>query len=52
MPQSGMSITIQNSNMATAKPEIVSFHKIKIKAVVSPTSRQDINEIPKAIPMF
>ena len=32
----GMSIIIQNSNMAAAKPEIVKFKKIKIKGVVSP----------------
>ena len=46
----GMSIIIQNSNMAAAKPEIAKFSKkIKIKSLYL---RLQINEIPTALPRF
>ena len=44
----GLSIILQNSNMVTAKPEIVKFSKkSRNKALYL---RQDINEIPTALP--
>ena len=48
----GLSIIIQNSNIAAAKPEIVKFKKNQDTRHCISAHRRDIIEIPTALPRF